>query len=48
MFVTQKNGGGNVAKPMHVGHLRPANIEETLKRITRFMENQVNVIFIKK
>ena len=26
-------GGANVAKPMHVGHLRPAIIGESLKRI---------------
>lgn len=36
-------GGANVAKPMHVGHLRPAVIGESLKRIARFMvgKNQV-------
>ena len=26
-------GGANVAKPLHIGHLRPAIIGETLKRI---------------
>jgi len=29
-------GGANVAKPLHVGHLRPAVIGEALKRILRF------------
>ena len=30
-------GGPNVAKPLHVGHLRSAVIGECLKRITRYM-----------
>ncbi len=30
-------GGANVAKPLHVGHLRPAIIGESIKRIGRFM-----------
>lgn len=34
-------GGPNVAKPLHVGHLRPAIIGEAVKRITRFMGNNV-------
>ncbi len=34
-------GGANVAKPLHVGHLRPAVIGESLKRILRFFGNQV-------
>ncbi len=34
-------GGPNVAKPMHVGHLRSAIIGETLKRLCRFMGHKV-------
>ena len=34
-------GGTNVAKPLHVGHLRSAIIGESVKRITRFMGNKV-------
>ncbi len=34
-------GGPNVAKPLHVGHLRPAIIGETLKRIYRFKGDNV-------
>ncbi len=30
-------GGANVAKPLHIGHLRPAIIGESLKRIHKFM-----------
>ncbi len=30
-------GGANVAKPLHIGHLRPAIIGEALKRICSFM-----------
>ena len=30
-------GGANVAKPLHIGHLRPAIIGETLKRLHKFM-----------
>ncbi|MEZ4864080.1 MAG: arginine--tRNA ligase [Caldilineaceae bacterium] len=34
-------GGANVAKPMHVGHLRAAIIGESIKRLTRFVGHQV-------
>ena len=34
-------GGANVAKPLHVGHLRSAVIGESIKRILRFMGNEV-------
>ncbi|NNE57189.1 MAG: arginine--tRNA ligase [Hellea sp.] len=34
-------GGANVAKPMHVGHLRSAVIGEALKRLMRFRGHQV-------
>ncbi|MGZ3306706.1 MAG: arginine--tRNA ligase domain-containing protein, partial [Asticcacaulis sp.] len=34
-------GGPNVAKPMHVGHLRTAVIGESLKRLMRFMGDEV-------
>lgn len=34
-------GGPNVAKPLHVGHLRTAIIGESLKRIFRFAGNEV-------
>ena len=34
-------GGANVAKPLHVGHLRSAIIGESLKRIGRFMGDKV-------
>ena len=34
-------GGPNVAKPLHVGHLRSAIIGESLKRIYRFFGNHV-------
>ncbi len=30
-------GGANVAKPLHIGHLRPAIIGEALKRLHQFM-----------
>ena len=30
-------GGANVAKPLHIGHLRPAIIGEALKRLHNFM-----------
>ena len=33
-------GGPNVAKPLHVGHLRPAIIGESVKRIHKFFENK--------
>ena len=34
-------GGPNVAKPLHVGHLRSAVIGESLKRILRYSGNKV-------
>ena len=34
-------GGANVAKPLHIGHLRSALIGESVKRITRYMGNKV-------
>lgn len=34
-------GGPNVAKPLHVGHLRSAVIGESLKRICRYMGHNV-------
>ena len=34
-------GGANVAKPLHIGHLRSAIIGESLKRIARSMGNKV-------
>lgn len=34
-------GGANVAKPLHVGHLRPAIIGESIKRIAKFLGNEV-------
>ena len=34
-------GGPNVAKPLHVGHLRPAIIGESLKRLARELGNEV-------
>ncbi|WP_022748397.1 arginine--tRNA ligase [Lachnobacterium bovis] len=34
-------GGPNVAKPLHVGHLRSAVIGESVKRLARFMGNTV-------
>ena len=34
-------GGPNVAKPLHVGHLRPAIIGESVQRILRYKGNQV-------
>lgn len=34
-------GGPNVAKPLHVGHLRPAIIGESVKRIHKFFDNKV-------
>ncbi|MBQ8004625.1 MAG: arginine--tRNA ligase, partial [Oscillospiraceae bacterium] len=34
-------GGPNVAKPLHVGHLRAAIIGETLKRLARFLGHDV-------
>ncbi len=34
-------GGPNVAKPLHVGHLRSAVIGESIKRLARFVGNEV-------
>ncbi|MBR5712871.1 MAG: arginine--tRNA ligase [Lachnospiraceae bacterium] len=34
-------GGANVAKPLHVGHMRPAIIGESVKRILRYVGNRV-------
>jgi arginyl-tRNA synthetase len=34
-------GGANVAKPLHVGHIRSAVIGESLKRLYRFAGNKV-------
>ena len=34
-------GGANVAKPLHVGHIRPAIIGEALKRIYRYLGHSV-------
>ena len=34
-------GGPNVAKPLHIGHLRSAIIGESVKRIHKFFENKV-------
>ena len=34
-------GGANVAKPLHVGHLRPAIIGESIKRICRYAGHEV-------
>ena len=34
-------GGANVAKPMHVGHLRTAVIGDTLQRLLRFLGDDV-------
>src|SRR5688500_10654933 len=34
-------GGANIAKPLHVGHLRAAIIGESLKRLARFLGHDV-------
>lgn len=34
-------GGPNVAKPLHVGHLRSAIIGESMKRLSRFLGHEV-------
>ena len=34
-------GGANVAKPLHVGHIRPAIIGEAVKRIEKYFGNNV-------
>jgi arginyl-tRNA synthetase len=41
MAVVIDYGGPNVAKPMHVGHLRAAIIGESLKRLRRLLGDQV-------
>lgn len=33
-------GGANVAKPLHVGHLRSATIGESIKRISKYVGNK--------
>ncbi len=34
-------GGANVAKPLHIGHLRSAVIGESVKRIVKYQGNKV-------
>ncbi len=34
-------GGANIAKTLHVGHLRSANLGEALKRLARYLGNEV-------
>lgn len=34
-------GGANVAKPLHVGHLRPAIVGEAIKRLLKYMNQNV-------
>lgn len=34
-------GGANIAKPLHIGHLRPAIIGESIKRILKYMNQTV-------
>ncbi len=34
-------GGANVAKPLHVGHLRPAIVGESIKRLLNYMNQNV-------
>lgn len=34
-------GGANVAKPLHVGHLRPAVVGESIKRLLEYMNQEV-------
>lgn len=34
-------GGPNVAKPLHVGHLRPAIIGEAIKRLFKFLGHEI-------
>lgn len=41
MSIVIDYGGANVAKPLHVGHLRSATIGESIKRIKRFFGNNV-------
>ena len=37
-------GGANIAKPLHVGHLRSAIIGESIKRICRFLGDRKSVV----
>ena len=41
MTIMVDYGGPNVAKPLHVGHLRAAIIGESLKRISRYVGHEV-------
>lgn len=41
MTIVVDYGGANVAKPLHVGHLRAAIIGESIKRIARFLGHKV-------
>lgn len=41
MTIVVDYGGANVAKPLHVGHLRAAIIGESIKRIARFSGHNV-------
>lgn len=41
MTIIVDYGGANVAKPLHVGHLRAAIIGEAIKRISRFQGHNV-------
>ena len=34
-------GGANIAKPLHVGHMRPAIIGEAMKRLARYLGHDV-------
>src|SRR5574344_145218 len=34
-------GGYNIAKPLHIGHLRPTIIGESIKRIIKYFNNEV-------
>ncbi len=34
-------GGANIAKPLHVGHLRPAIVGESIKRLLQYMNQKV-------
>ena len=41
MTVVVDYGGANIAKPLHVGHLRSAIIGESIKRIGRYLGHTV-------
>ncbi len=41
MTIVVDYGGANIAKPLHVGHLRAAIIGESIKRISRFLGHKV-------